>query len=159
MRKFFRLHPEYGFRFLAYFDQQVQNREVKPLEELDDFCKSNNVQEIYCCLPYTDNNKIRSLIDFGLSNLIKVKLITDYRGFRSRGISLESYDSIPVLNVAAVPLDERNNQLIKRLFDILFSGLVLVFLLSWVIPLISLLIVLDSKGPVFFKQKRDMAKG
>jgi len=152
MRKFFRLHPEFGFRFLSYFDQKIQNREVRPLAELDLFCKENNVQEIYCCLPYTDNNMVKSLIDYGLSNLIKVKLITDYRGFFSRGVYLEKYDDIPVLNVAAVPLDERNNQIIKHIFDLIFSSLVIILILSWMIPIIAILIKLDSKGPVFFKQ-------
>lgn len=154
MRKFFRLHPEYGYRFLAYFDQKIRNREVKSLEELDGFCKNNNIHEIYCCLPYTDNESVKNLIDYGLSNLIKVKLITDYRGFFQRGISLERYDQIPVLNIAAVPLDDRSNQIIKRVFDIIFSGLVIILLLSWLVPIIALLIKLDSRGPVFFKQKR-----
>ena len=43
---------------------------------------------------------------------------------------------------------------IKRGFDIVFSSLVIVLLMSWLIPLVALLIKLDSKGPVFFKQKR-----
>jgi Undecaprenyl-phosphate glucose phosphotransferase len=154
MRKFFRLHPEFGYRFLGYFDQKISNREVKSIDELSTFCKDNDVQEIYCCLPYTDTSSVKYLVDYGLSNLIKVKLITDYRGFASRGVTLESYDNIPVLNVAAIPLDERKNQLIKRLFDLLFSGMVTLLILSWLIPLIAIVIKLDSRGPVFFKQKR-----
>lgn len=154
IRKFFRLHPEHGYRFLGYFDQNVKSREVNSLVDLDAFCKNNEVHEIYCCLPYTDNSEVKNLIDYGLTNMIKVKLIADYRGFFSRGISLENYDNIPVLNVAAVPLDERSNQIIKRIFDIIFSTLVIVLLLSWLIPIIALAIKIDSKGPVFFKQKR-----
>jgi len=42
----------------------------------------------------------------------------------------------------------------KRVFDLLFSVLVIVFVLSWVLPLLALLIKLDSPGPVFFLQKR-----
>src|SRR5690606_23841108 len=122
---FFRLHPEFGYRFLGYFDEKVTNREVRPLDDLFTFCKQYDVQEVYCCLPYVGNERVRSLVDFGFANFLKVKLITDYRGFFSRGLSLESYDNIPVLNVAAVPLDERNNQIIKRGFDIVFSSLVL----------------------------------
>src|SRR5690606_35800826 len=72
----------------------------------------------------------------------------------SRGITLQSYDRIPVLNVAAIPLDERANQAMKRAFDIVFSLFVIVFFLSWAIPIIAVLIKLDSKGPVFFKQRR-----
>ena len=42
----------------------------------------------------------------------------------------------------------------KRLFDITFSLVVIVGLLSWMIPIVGLMIMLDSKGGVFFVQRR-----
>src|SRR5215470_18677041 len=42
---------------------------------------------------------------------------------------------------------------VKRSFDVIFSGLFIVFVLSWLIPLTGLLILLDSRGPVFFVQR------
>jgi putative colanic acid biosynthesis UDP-glucose lipid carrier transferase len=51
-------------------------------------------------------------------------------------------------------LNEPTIKFIKRFFDISFSILVIVFLLSWLIPLLAILIKLESKGPVFFKQGR-----
>lgn len=42
----------------------------------------------------------------------------------------------------------------KRAFDVVFAALVVTFMLSWLIPLIALLIKLESKGPAFFKQLR-----
>jgi putative colanic acid biosynthesis UDP-glucose lipid carrier transferase len=42
----------------------------------------------------------------------------------------------------------------KRAFDFVFAALVVVFLLSWLLPLLVLLIKIDSRGPVFFKQLR-----
>ena len=44
--------------------------------------------------------------------------------------------------------------LLKRTFDIIFSLTFIAAVLSWLLPLASLLIVLDSKGPVFFIQRR-----
>jgi putative colanic acid biosynthesis UDP-glucose lipid carrier transferase len=49
---------------------------------------------------------------------------------------------------------KKNYLFFKRLFDILFSAFILVLVMSWLLPLIAILIKLDSKGPVFFKQKR-----
>lgn len=154
MRNFFRFHPEHGFRFMGYFDQKIENGDVNHLGKLEEFCTQHGVDEIYCCLPYLPNDKVKSIVDYGLLNLIKVKLITDYRGFLGRGLHLERYDDIPVLNVAAIPLDERRNQVIKRIFDIAFSGLFILLVMSWLTPIIALLIKLNSKGPVFFKQQR-----
>ncbi len=44
--------------------------------------------------------------------------------------------------------------LVKRLADIVLSATVLVLVLSWLVPLVGLLIRLDSPGPLFFRQKR-----
>jgi putative colanic acid biosysnthesis UDP-glucose lipid carrier transferase len=48
----------------------------------------------------------------------------------------------------------KNYLLIKRIIDILFSSLFTVLVLSWLLPILAIWIKLDSKGPVFFSQKR-----
>lgn len=42
----------------------------------------------------------------------------------------------------------------KRIFDILFSALVCIFVLSWLTPLIAIIIFLESRENLFFTQKR-----
>jgi putative colanic acid biosynthesis UDP-glucose lipid carrier transferase len=54
-----------------------------------------------------------------------------------------------------IPLDIEVNKRLKRIFDIVFSLVVILGILSWITPLIAVLIRLESKGPVFFKQKRN----
>lgn len=58
-----------------------------------------------------------------------------------------------------LPLDNISKRIIKRSGDILLSSLIIVGILSWLIPIIALLIKLDSKGPVFFLQKRNKRGG
>jgi putative colanic acid biosysnthesis UDP-glucose lipid carrier transferase len=53
----------------------------------------------------------------------------------------------------------RLSRVTKRSFDIIFSLLVIVFILSWMLPILALLVKLSSKGPVFFIQERIGAKG
>ena len=60
----------------------------------------------------------------------------------------------PILVRSKFPLDYLTNIIIKRTFDIFFSALVLLSICSWLFPLLAILIKLDSKGPVFFFQKR-----
>ena len=54
----------------------------------------------------------------------------------------------------AIAFHKSHNQLFKRLFDILVSLFIIVFFLSWMVPVIGLLIRLESRGPVFFRQLR-----
>src|ERR1700743_3871215 len=52
-------------------------------------------------------------------------------------------------------IEQRQRYLLaKRAFDIVVSLLVLVFIFSWLLPILYILIKLDSRGPVFFVQKR-----
>lgn len=44
--------------------------------------------------------------------------------------------------------------LVKRCFDIAVSSFIVVFVLSWLVPLCAVLIKMDSRGPVFFVQLR-----
>jgi len=53
----------------------------------------------------------------------------------------------------------KNYLLVKRSLDILFSFLFIVLVLSWLLPIIAIWIKLDSKGPVFFSQKRTGRNG
>jgi putative colanic acid biosynthesis UDP-glucose lipid carrier transferase len=57
------------------------------------------------------------------------------------------------------PLDVGFNKGLKRSFDILFSIIMIIGVLSWLIPIIAILIWLDSRGPVFFLQKRNKRNG
>lgn len=67
---------------------------------------------------------------------------------------LEYIKTQPVLKQTKYPLDYFSNFILKRTFDIIFSVFVLLFICSWMFPLIAIFIKLSSKGPVFFIQKR-----
>jgi putative colanic acid biosysnthesis UDP-glucose lipid carrier transferase len=58
-----------------------------------------------------------------------------------------------------VPLEQKVNVIFKRGFDLFTSILSIVCLLSWMVPLFVVLIRMDSKGPVFFCQKRHKKNG
>jgi len=52
------------------------------------------------------------------------------------------------------PLEKRSNLVLKRAFDLFLSIILIVVIFSWLLPLVALLIIIDSRGPVFFLQSR-----
>jgi len=58
-----------------------------------------------------------------------------------------------------IPLEKKFNLFFKRSFDLILSSVLLVVLFSWLLPLIALFIKMDSRGPVFFLQKRNKKNG
>jgi putative colanic acid biosynthesis UDP-glucose lipid carrier transferase len=152
---FFLKHPEFGYRFIGYFDDLHTGKKIiGSISEIEEYVKKNNIDEIYCCLPYVKYAMVRKIVDLAESSLIKVKVVSDYRAFSLKNLELERYDEIPILNISSLPLDNRRNQVVKRLFDICFSSAFILFIAIWLFPIIGILIKMDSKGPVFFLQKR-----
>ncbi len=57
------------------------------------------------------------------------------------------------------PLERNDKRTLKRIFDFLFAAFITLFLLSWLLPVLALLIRLESKGNPFFIQKRHGKNG
>lgn len=155
IRKFLRLHPEYGFRFLGFFDNGAvpEDYRLGRIQDLPKYIQVNRIDEIYCCLPYVRRAQVPGIIELGEMNLIKIKLVQDFRGFEEKGFEITRHDQFPILEVTSFPLDEARNRLIKRAFDIAFSSIA-ILALSWLFPIIALAIKIESRGPVFFIQRR-----
>lgn len=155
---YFRANKGIGYIFKGYFDndsKEARGRYLGTIDSINQYQKENPIDVIFCCLPRLYDNEIKSLIDFAENNLIKIKIISQFSKLGNKSLSIQKYGEIPIINVGAIPLDSRINQFVKRGFDLIFSSLVLVFIFSWLIPVIGLLIKMESKGPVFFKQLRN----
>lgn len=59
----------------------------------------------------------------------------------------------------AVKNRNTNFFLVKRLIDIILSLFIVITILSWLMPILAIFIKFDSRGPIFFKQKRTGYKG
>ena len=73
----------------------------------------------------------------------------------TKRFSTDYYNYIPVLTIKEAPLNDGLNKFIKRCFDIVFSLFILIFILSWLSIILFILIKLESKGPLFYKHKRN----
>ena len=153
---YFKNNPGFGYDFLGFFDDKKRDEGlVRPIRDLRQFVQDEKVDVIYVYLPRIPEHEMQELIDFADNNLVKVKIISQFSKLGTRSMSVQNYGSIPVLNISAIPLDNMINRSIKRAFDIVFSSVVLVFIMSWLIPIVGLLIKLESRGPIFFKQYRN----
>ena len=88
------------------------------------------------------------------NNLKILKFLPDNKNIYTKKLKFEYYDYLPILSLRDIPLHRPLNALIKRTFDILFSLLMIFGLLIWIGPILAILIRLESKGPLFFIQKR-----
>jgi putative colanic acid biosynthesis UDP-glucose lipid carrier transferase len=151
--EFFNENPDYGYKLEKVFTLTPNKKEQ--IDECFDFVLENKIDEIYCSLSDLSNSDVNKFIDFTDNNLKILKFLPDNKEILARNLIFDYYDYIPIISLRNIPLDEVANKIIKRIFDIVFSLLIIVGILSWLIPILALLIRLESKGSVFFKQKRN----
>lgn len=151
-----------GYKYLGFFS----NREYKnkgylgKINDVFQFVSSKEVDQIYCSLSELSKEQIKEINKFSIEKNITLKLIPDANELYSKTQEVEFYeDTITVLNVKKLPFEFTENYYIKRIFDIFFSLFICIFLLSWLIPILWILVKLESRGPLIFKQEREGLNG
>ena len=153
LESFFNTNPEYGYLHKGTFN--IKDKRDNELLKCFQFILDEKIDEIYCSISELSNADMLKVIDFADNNLKILKFLPDNKDIYSKKLKYENYDYIPILSFRDIPLQEPVNQIFKRVFDIAFSSAVIIFLLSWLTPILAILIRLESRGPVFFKQTRN----
>jgi len=153
LRKYFNDNPDYGYQLVKTFD--LNKKDKISINDVISFISENEIDEIYSSVAEMNNKELLSLIDYADNNLKILKFLPDNKEIYSKKLDFTYYGYLPILSLRSIPIDEPINLFIKRSFDIFFSLLVIIGILSWLTPLIGFLIKIESKGPVFFKQKRN----
>lgn len=148
--------PDYGYRYKGYFHNEKSLFEdyLGTINDSFDFILTNNIDEIYCLGSQVSKDELKRLISFSDNNFKKLKLIPDNKEIYTRAMQIEQFESVPVLNLRKSPLEINYAKYGKRAFDILFSSLVILLILSWLIPLLYIITRLETSDPLFFKQLR-----
>ncbi|MFN3752805.1 undecaprenyl-phosphate glucose phosphotransferase [Flavobacterium sp.] len=155
LKEVFENRKDYGYRFYGYFSDKKQNPEILgKVEDLKKYAIENKIDEIYCSLNEISNEKLKELVEFADDNKKAIKFIPDSKEIFSKNLKVDYYELFPVLSLQKTQLHNPIIKGFKRVFDVVFSLFVIIFILSWLIPVLAVLIKLESKGPVFFKQGR-----
>lgn len=150
----------YGFNVLGFFDDNTILKDVLPnylgsTNQVEEYVKKHDIDEIYCTIPGTNSEKISELLNFAEKNMIRFYIIPEFYRNIKKSMILEVIESIPLLTTRTEPLQLPYNRFIKRCFDIVFSAMVLTTVFPLLFLISGILIKLSSKGPILFKQKRN----
>lgn len=153
LNEFFTKNPDYGYNLEHVFDLKTNKK--AEITESKNYVIEHKIDEIYASLSTLTNREINNLIHFADNNLKTIKFLPDSKNTFLRNLAVENYDYIPIISLRTIPLDKEVNKRLKRVFDVFFSAVITICLLSWLTPIVAILILIESKGPVFFKQKRN----
>lgn len=149
-----------GYKYEGFFSNKNNKSKIGNIEDSFQFVLEQKIDEIYCSLNELNSETIRKITAFANSHNIGLKLIPDSKKLYSKNHNVEFYDdTLAVVNVQKLPFEFNENYIIKRFFDIIFSFFVCLFILSWLVPILWVLIKLESRGPLIFLQEREGLDG
>ncbi len=148
----------YGYKCIGFLDNSISKLNgctyMGKVKNLETVLKQQNVDEVVIALPNSQSVETQHCIQVCDYYSTRVRIIPDFDQYASSSIQVNNIGLVPVINVRALPLDKKENKVLKRLFDIIFSLLFFILMGWWLLPLIALVIRITSKGPVIFKQER-----
>lgn len=151
---------DYGYKFMGFFGSQEDQDEDEIMDSIENiypFLIDKSIDEVYISMPSVSQYHTKAIVKFCHLNFIKVHFLNEVihkLSKRSVYVDVDYNGLTPVVSLAKEPLEVRMNRIMKRSFDLLFSILFLLLVFPWLLPIIALLIKIESPGPVFFKQKR-----
>ncbi len=151
-------NPQFGYNVIGFLDNgkkdYLNGQYLGAIEDLEKVLLKRTVHKVVIALPYYAADKIDEITRVCDRLTTRVIIIPDYLRFVSDRYQISMFGRFPVINVREDKLNEYQWKFVKRIFDITLSLLIVLFILSWLVPLIAVAIKISSPGPVFFKQER-----
>lgn len=149
----------YGFNMMGFFDDNISLENVLPnylgkTSEVEAYVLNNNIDEIYCTLPGSNDGKILRMLNFSEKHMVRFYIVPEFYRDVKKSLVMEVMESIPLLTVRREPLQAAYNRALKRSFDFVFSLCVLLTVFPILYVVVGILIKMSSPGPILFKQKR-----
>ena len=155
------VQPYNDIRICGIFDDRDDRRspalvagypKLGTIAELTAFARIARIDMLIVSLPISAEHRVLSMLKKLWVLPVDIRLSAHSHELQFRPRAYSYIGSVPLLDIFDKPITEWDS-VAKRAFDIVFS-LLGIILLSPVMVATAIAIKLDSKGPVFFKQKR-----
>lgn len=137
--------------------KRLKNFSLESEQEMSEYLKSKEVDEIVQSDPNLSKAEVLRLFDFADENHITFKYAADLLGTKVLKTEVAEIAGIPVVEVKETPLDGWG-RILKRIFDIILS-LFFIIIFSPIFIMAAIIIKLDSRGPVIYKNERVLKNG
>lgn len=155
---------EWGYRVTAIIGTEDLEQEfgsVAPFlpmdTDIEELICNKTIDEVIYCKEATDQKEIEQLLSITSEVGVVFRMYSSFFNVLTNKTHLHYFGTTPMLTISNTPLNYLELR-IKDVFDILFSSFVVV-VFSPVFVILAIAIKLDSKGPVFFKQRRVGLRG
>jgi len=146
-----------GYHFKGYVSRQPKKDPdvIGHPNDLARIIQENKIEMVFVTLSlFSKSGRGLEFLKICNSLGVRLRFVPENQSWFQSKVNMESVGNLVVVNPQAIPLDKIESRLVKRFFDIVFSAIVIIFVFSWLFPLLAIIIKQSSKGPVFFVQER-----
>ena len=157
-------HPEWGYKIVAIIGDgspHMSFPDVAPVldegTDLEQLLRDKTIDEVIVCKEALDPRLLETYVQICSEIGVVFRLYSPFFTMLANKTQLHYLGTSPLLTISNTPVNYLSLRL-KDIFDRVFSAIVLV-VLSPLFVIIGLAIKIDSKGPIFFSQKRVGLRG
>ena len=156
LKSFFTKRKELGYNVKGVFNNSKDRKTTGTISDSFNFLETNgNIDEIYCSIDELTEKEVNKFVKYANINHCNIKFVPNRLKLYTKRLHTDYYTYIPVLSIQDGILNNEFVKFIKRSFDIIFSLFIIIFVLSWLSLILFILIKIESKGPLFYRHKRN----
>ena len=156
LRAVFSKKKELGYNVKGVFNNSKDRKATGTISDCFNFLATNgNIDEIYCSIDELTEKEVNKFVKYANINHCNIKFVPNRLKLHKKRLRTDYYTYIPVLSIQEGVLNNEFVKFIKRSFDIIFSLFIIIFVLSWLSLILFILIKIESKGPLFYRHKRN----
>ena len=150
------MHESIGNRVVGYVSVSDDNAETGGntyrLSDIEQVCQQLDVSELIVAMGKRDSKKALDIINQLFKVNLPIKITPSMADIVLTKVKIEQFMGAPLVDISGSDMSDFSQNM-KRLYDVAFSALLLI-ILSPLFLIMALVIKLDSKGPVVYKQRR-----
>ncbi len=155
-----RKHPELGIQVAGFVTSDPNSvgteihgvKVIGKYSDVRELITKRGIDIILVALPFHAHNQLKEVLEWIGDETVSIMVLPDLFEFVTLRGSVSEFEGMPLISLRDTPLYGWNI-IVKRVLDIVFSSLVIIFT-SPVMLIIAILIKLTSRGPLLLKQER-----
>lgn len=159
--------PNYGFKIAGIFYDNPENQELTipvpylgTTDQVTEYLeKKPDIKAVYCAIQEGDQSNTKNILRYCENSVIRFYALPVYINQLKKSMVTIQQGSNMLLTSRNEPLNNINNALLKRTFDLICSSLFLFTLFPVIYVIVAIIIKRQSPGPVIFKQERSGLNG
>ncbi len=145
--------PYLGYNILTVISEEIECKKfIDNLDKLNSLIKKKQITEVIIALEKEESSRIKQLYEYLVKKKIMIYFYSDLYKLVTGKAKITSVAGLPLIKINPVIMS-KEQQILKKTFDLVFSSLILIVLIP-LFTFIGILIKTTSHGTIFFKQKR-----